>query len=208
MAFINLSRRYVFLATARTASTSCYNELENISKINNEKFISHKSETPDLYHIGLKEFICNYPQFRDFFIFSTVRDPYTRLISSWNEFRRIDKHFGWADGIKKCSDLLVFLETFHKNESRLSVHFYPQYLQLNYLNNRSVDKIMYYEKLDDDFSKITETLYGKRYYLKNMNRLTPKVYYSKIIRKKLKECVLKNYILDIKNYYKNHPRYR
>ena len=66
MAFINLSRKYAFLATARTASTSCYYELEKISIHNNEKYISHKGESPDLYHIGLKEFL--YKQ-----TFSTVK---------------------------------------------------------------------------------------------------------------------------------------
>lgn len=207
MAFINLSRKYAFLATARTASTSCYYELEKISIHNNEKYISHKGESPDLYHIGLKEFLYNYPQFRDFYIFSTVRDPYTRLISSWNEFSRFDKHFGWADGIKICSNISDFLMTFDKNISRMSVHFRPQFLQLNYLNRRSVDKIMYYEKLHDDFSEITKILYGKSYYLKNKSRVSPKINYSEVIKKRLKECVYKNYLLDIQNYYKSHIRY-
>lgn len=207
MAFINISRKYVFLATARTASTSCYLELENISKINKEKYITHIKEQPDLYHIGLKEFVNNYPQFENFFIFSTVRDPYTRLISSWNEFKKIDKHFGWADGIKMCKDLSFFLETFDQNISRFSIHFRPQYLQLNYPKRRSVDELMYFEKLEKDFSNITEKLYGRPYYLKKMKRVTNKTNYSDLIKKKLLDFVYKNYLIDVNNYYKSHERY-
>ena len=207
MAFINLSRKYVFLATARAASTSCYNELENISKLNHDIYITHRDERPDLYHIGLKEFIINYPQFSDFYIFSTVRDPHTRLISSWNEFRKIDRHLGWSHRIKQCDDISEFLDTFNNNLSRISVHFIPQYLQLNSLRGRTVDKVMYYESLGQDFTNVTKLLYGNSYYLTHTSRITPKIYYPKIIRDRLLKCVLKHYMLDINKYYKNLPRY-
>ena len=121
----------------------------------------------------------NYPQFSDFFIFSTVRDPYTRLISSWNEFRKINKHFGWSHGLKICQDLSIFLDTFDKNSSRFSIHFRAQYLQLNNLHKRSVDRIMYYENLGSDFAKITKTLYGEAYYLKSISRGYSKIFLSR-----------------------------
>ena len=208
MAFINLSRKYVFLATARAASTSLYDTLEYISKSNKELFITHRKELPDLYHIGLREFIKNYPQFRDFYIFSIVRDPYTRLVSSWNEFRDIGKHVGWSDGIKKCKNFYYFLDTFDKNISRFSIHFRPQYLQLNYFNKKSLNNIMYYEKIDDDFSKVMKILYGKSYHINSLCRPTAHFFYSKLIKKKILECVYKNYSQDIKNYYNNYFRYK
>jgi hypothetical protein len=207
VAFINITRKYVFLATARTGSTSCYEELTNISKLYNEKFITHRTELPDLYHIGLEEFIYNYPQFRNYYIFATVRDPYTRMISSWSEFSAPGNHIGWADGVKKSKDFYTFLKTFDKNVSRQSVHFRPQYLQLNCLNKRSLDKIMYYENLNDDFLKVTKILYSRPHRLTETCRPTPKVYQSKIIKQKLKEIIYKYYFLDIKKYYHNHSRY-
>ena len=59
----------------------------------------------------------------------------------------------------------------------------------------------------NDFSEITKILYGKSYYLKNKSRVSPKINYSEVIKKRLKECVYKNYLLDIQNYYKSHIRY-
>ena len=202
LSFINLSRKYVFLATARCASTSCYKELEKISRQRGEEFITHSDERPDLYHIGLDEFISNFPQFSNFFIFSTVRNPKTIFLSSWYEFGK-KGHQSWAYEIQRFPTIIDFIKDFQNTNVRFSIHFRPQYYQLFSNGNRTVDRIMRFENLGKEFSEVTNLIYGKNYYLKNMSRPTSRVIESKEINKKINSFIKNYYKIDIDKFYLN-----
>ena len=200
MSFINLSKKYVFLATARCGSTSCYEELENISKSLNEEYISHNTELPDLYHMGLEDFLENFPEFSDFYFFSTIRNPKTRFISSWREFGK-KGHQSWAYEIQRYKSIEDFVDNFNSTKVRYSIHFRPQFYQLNTTKKRTVDKLMRFENLGTDFSEITNLIYGQNYYLKEFFRPTSKSYISNKVSKKLDFFIKKNYNVDLENYF-------
>ena len=200
MAFINLTRKYVFLATARCASTSCYEDLKNISIKNNENFITHANEMPDLYHMGLSEFLENYPQFKNYYIFATVRNPTSRFISSWKEFRK-GGHIKWSYDMTDFNNIDEFIDNFENTDCKFSIHFTPQYFQLCSFGNRFVDKILYFESLSDDFANLTKFLYGKYYYLSSLIRSTSKQILSRKTNKKLQVFVKNYYRIDIKSFY-------
>lgn len=200
MAFINISRRYVFLGLARNGSTSCYNELERISIENNDQFISHKAEEPDLYHIGLNDFLINYPEFKDFFFFATVRNPNSRLISSYKEFKK-EEHLSWSHSILDFKNFEDYLDNLHSSNLRFSIHFKPQYFQLNTPEKRSVDKLIYFENINRDFPITTKEIYGKSYFLKSARRVSPSLFIKKITKEKIKKCSRRLYQVDLDNYY-------
>ena len=200
MAFINISRKYVFLATARTGSTSCYRELEKISIENNDQFISQIGEQPDLYHIGLKEFLLYYPEYKEFLFFATVRNPETRLISAFKEFQK-NEHLSWSHSILEFKNFEDYLDNLHNSDLRFSIHFQPQYFQLNTPEKRSVDKLIYFENLNKDFSITTKQLYGKPYFLNSVKRITPREFIRSQTKQKIKECAKRLYQVDLDNYY-------
>lgn len=202
MTFINLSKKYVFLATARCASTSCYEELENISKINNEDYITHNTENPDLYHMGLQDFLDNYPQFDDFYVFATIRNPITRFVSSWNEFGK-KGHQSWAYEIQRFNSIEQFIDNFDQTKVKHSIHFRPQFYQLNTSKKRTVDKILRFENLGKDFSDLTYRLYGSYYSLNSFFRPTSKSLFSSKDSLRLRSFINNYYKVDVQNYYRD-----
>ena len=86
MPFINNTRKFVFIGNARCASTSMYEELENIFKDDDTVWEDGRDAKPYLYHMGIEDTIATYPFCKDYKKFCFVRNPWSRMLSSYIEF--------------------------------------------------------------------------------------------------------------------------
>ena len=96
--FICFDKKYIFVAIARTGSTSMYNRVEELGG----NYISGRSflKQPEYFHRPLKYILKDYEEkgVANYFKFCFVRDPYTRFLSAWREFRR-EEHLFWSEEI-------------------------------------------------------------------------------------------------------------
>lgn len=148
-------RKFIFFHIPKTAGLSIYNSLNKhidlslITELKNQlvtsKFILPNEEIP--LHIN-QQFLkkTNY-NFKNFFEFVFVRNPYTRCIS-------LTQHLN-NQGKKIKLDQLLDIFEFNTSASDLFLKN-----QLYWTNNKLSEKlhIFYYENLESDFKKIKNIL--------------------------------------------------
>lgn len=74
---ININKKFIQIAIPRTASTTISDALEN-----------RTYSDPKEHHCTIKEAISKYPEAKDFYKFSFVRNPFDKLVSIYFEFRK------------------------------------------------------------------------------------------------------------------------
>ena len=80
MIYINHDKKYIFIRTAKTASTSMLNYLKTY---NNDGFFNLKYPY-DPHHIPASFIKDNFPEyFNEYFKFTFVRNPWSRMVSIW-----------------------------------------------------------------------------------------------------------------------------
>jgi hypothetical protein len=215
--FINFDKKFLFIAIARTGSTTCYKTLEedlmykliddlnmkknldilikkkfkkDILNLKNEiiyrikkipqnilnqiginifendtiifneiKIISGFNLLPNKYHKPIKEVIQENPGVENFFKFCFVRNPYTRFLSSWKEFKKKD-HSRWASEINNYKNFEDFClnyknTQFYKNNE---IHFRTQTSLISKDDCICMDKIYKFENFEEEINSLKVTL--------------------------------------------------
>ena len=155
MCFINHTHKICFIANARTSSTSCYLNLENnINK--NDDYISNINEPPNKYHMSVKNIFNKYPIIKNYYKFCFVRNPYTRFISSWLEFK--NKGHSWASELFEYNTFKDFCLNFSNTEISKDIHFLPLYKQITIDNIIYVDYIAKFENIEEEYKFLSNKL--------------------------------------------------
>jgi hypothetical protein len=86
MSFINNTHKFIFIGNARCGSTTMYTKLGNIFADDDIVWEDGIHAKPWLYHMSIKDTIERYPFTKDYKKFCFVRNPWSRMLSSYNEF--------------------------------------------------------------------------------------------------------------------------
>ena len=125
MPFINLTKKFVFIGNARTGSTSIYVYLNNVCQNDETIWEDGLNALPNSYHMSVQDTINKYPFCKDFTFFCFVRNPYTRMLSSFIEFTTDKGHFPWSSELLKFKNFEDFSLNFNNTEIKNDIHFIP-----------------------------------------------------------------------------------
>lgn len=127
---INHVRKWAFIHIPKTGGTSLNNILLN--QEGTERITSHDS-------------IRVIPDNSDYFIFTIVRNPYTRFMSAWQHGIRVGRY---SDNFNE------FIENFNEND----MWFLPQeyYFEQGKTNNKKISCVIRYENLSAGIKKPLE----------------------------------------------------
>ncbi len=204
MAFINYSRQYVFFAVARTGSTTCYSFLEELAKSYDDDYITFSTEEPELYHISPSTLLKELPSIKDFYKFAFVRNPKTRLISSWKEFRKEGHkdHFPEMQNLQNITQLCHLIQS---GQFQKKIHFIPMSILLMDRNICCLDKILFFENLYHDLLATIKLFYPHHSAFPNLKHIRPtapsRLTFNDNIA--VDNCLRSVYINDLKFFYPN-----
>jgi hypothetical protein len=158
---ISDQNKFFFLHNPKVAGTSIRRTLfpydSNPLKLDYQSFIPKLERVIEVFHVCVADIPAVWPDhyFEEYFKFGFVRDPYTRLISSWAEHKR--QHNLPAD--------TDFNEFARRNLNEVSVrfdwkytHFCPQHYFFYQGNKCYADFIGRYERLDADWKTVREMI--------------------------------------------------
>jgi hypothetical protein len=195
MPFINLTKKFVFIGNARTGSTSIYVYLNNVCKNDETIWEDGLNALPNLYHMSVQDTINKYPFCKDFTFFCFVRNPYTRLLSSFIEFTTERGHFPWSSELLKFKNFEDFSLNFNNTEIKNDIHFIPLSEQIK-CNEKINLIICRFENLNEEFTKIANIINIPQ----NINTHWRKTNYEEINYKKYYNMETQTLI---GNFYKN-----
>jgi len=157
MPFINITRKFVFIANARTGSTSIYNYLNQTCK--NDKIVWDNgiSAKPHLYHMNINNTIKKYPFCKDYVFFCFVRNPYTRFLSSYVEFTDVKSHHEWSAELLNFKNFKEFCLKFNNTKIKDDIHFksLTQQIKSDITINLYICR---FENFYEDFNKISNII--------------------------------------------------
>ena len=155
MALINNSKKFIFIGNARCASTSMYHQIGKLSDGDDIIWPNGIYAKPDFYHMGIEEVLKEFPEKKDYFKFGFVRNPWSRILSAWNEFQ--DKGHGeWNGAIYNYKTFIDFCLDFNNCPLSRDIHFHPNYNQVTIDDEIAIDFVGRFENLMYDFQKATK----------------------------------------------------
>jgi len=157
---ISHSKQFMFLHNPKSAGTSVRRALfqydENPLRLEYQKYIPDLERCIELFHVCAADFHAVWgDEFEHHFKFGFVRNPYTRLFSSWDEYRRQhpdmrDEDFNvWARGHLTRANLRYDWEY---------THFCPQHYFFYKGNKNIADYIGKQENLAQEWKTICRLL--------------------------------------------------
>ena len=141
---INHDKKFIFIAVARTASTSIKVRLN-----------SPLNQPPNIYHASISKVLKENPDISNYFKWAFVRNPWDRFVSSYFEFKQIG-HSKWANQLKPFESFESFLYNFPTHNISKDIHFIPQIDCLSFNGKVAMDKICRFESLQKDFNEICQ----------------------------------------------------
>jgi len=143
-----------------------------------------------LVHMTASEYIdlgyISQLEFEDFFKFTIVRNPYTRFISAFKFNKLYEKYH--------IEDFIDYIPS--DNMTDLYRHFAPQTSYILSGNTYMIDKIIYFENLDDEFNNYIIQPFGLRGTLSKINKTKYKQKSKITITKKVKDFIDEYYQKD------------
>lgn len=143
---IDNNRKFVFIAVAKTGSTSITRRLGIF-----------KDPIPKYYHMHLKDIVDRY-DVKSYYKFAFVRNPYDRLVSLYYDLKQSKGHLRWSYPILKYKNFHDFVLNLPESPCLNFIHLRPQfeYLQIN--GEVNIDFIGRFENLIEDFKIIEKKL--------------------------------------------------
>jgi hypothetical protein len=196
MPFINHSKSFIFIANARCGSTSMYSYLKDASLGESYLWPEGISAKPDMYHMGIEKTLDTYPECKHYYKFAFVRNPWSRMLSSWKEFRN-NGHSEWNCDISSYKDFNDFCANFHKSQLANDIHFIPVLDQLCIDGKISVDYVGKFENIEKDFNKVVSKFYSPKEHRLKILRQTLETSYREVYTKQSIDVVHEYYKKDI-----------
>ena len=166
MPFINKTKKFIFVGNARCGSTSMYKKLaelfdkDEIIWETGRKDIKNPDDwkygivaLPWLYHMGIEETLGRYPFAKDYFKFCFVRNPWSRVLSFYREFKK-PRHQSWSHPILRYRSFEEFCIDFNNCPLKNDIHFVSNYRQATINEKIHMDFIGRFENIEEDFSKV------------------------------------------------------
>jgi hypothetical protein len=180
---VNEGAKVIYLRTPRTASTSIF---RSFLEFEMKGFIDMKSN-PDEYDRWAKSLTGD--SLNEYFIFTSVRDPYDRVISMLNHHRL---------RIKGINFLLSNYDNLFLDNHKYRMHIEPFSILSFFNSEKQFDFEIRYESLNKDFKELCKLLQVKhkrlKYRMVSKGRKHHELYYNK----KLIKMVNKIYKSDFK----------
>ncbi len=136
--FICKKRKFIFVHIPKTAGSSIHMHFKESYNLKGGEL---DDPLPHLHHKKIKDILNENADYKNYFKFCVIRNPFARLFSAYKDFRyqRGSIHVGFNEFIKN-----QFIQKFSSD-----VHFIPQH-NFTHINNQAVvDKIVRYENLDE-----------------------------------------------------------
>lgn len=133
----------IYIAPPKTATRSMVRVLHNLYQFRN-----YKAPHFDIVPV----------QFKDYYSFITVRNPYDRIVSLWfyffknNNTRR--QRFFFTEELSKDTTLLDFLKYIKKNKEVRKAGFRYLQTQSHYFDLNRIDKVLKVEDLENEFKTL------------------------------------------------------
>ena len=190
---IDLSRQFIFIHIPKCAGCSIINALP-------EKTTS--SNVINCGHCSLDEVLRLNPKFKHFFKFTFVRNPWSRVVSSYcfwkNQSNNCDFNFSQWDEkqINFCQnhsfeEFVLNLDSEELNKPHVQPYFEK------HIKDQNFNYIGKVESIQKDFDYICDAINIKRLKLKHKNKSTDKNYQT-YYTSKTKDIVYKKFLHDIK----------
>ncbi len=152
--FINHNKKFVYLAIPKTGSYSIHNYFD----------YNTGHPEPDEHHMGIREFKREYPHCSDYYAFAFVRNPWSKLLSTYKDFTLRRKH-QYSGKVRFDRPLLSEFENFedfclrlHESHWRNNVFFRPQVEFVEDENGVPINYIGDFKYLGSDFQFVCRSL--------------------------------------------------
>tara|TARA_R100001163_G_scaffold55763_1_gene43312 strand:- start:4636 stop:5208 length:573 start_codon:yes stop_codon:yes gene_type:complete len=143
---VDLDKKYVFVAIAKTACTSIHRRMGY-----------DKDPVPEIYHMSMRDIKKSY-EVENFYKFAFVRNPYDRLVSAFYNFRFDRGHSKWAHPIYRFDTFRDFVLGFENSPCINFIHLQTQFDFLETGGEVKMDFVGRYENLREDFKKVEKDL--------------------------------------------------
>ena len=194
----------IFIHIPKTAGTSIETILfENINSNDYLKYWYGNVNNYELDHSTIKYLVENCKHYnKNFFKFCVVRNPYERLVSEYkyckNYYSRFIKNINsFKEFIFELNSKFNQVLENEENNHHLISHYLPQYKFTHIDSKNSLDFIMKFENLEEDWIKLCENLKINKKLIKVDKYSSKKKYnYLDYYDDKLKEIVYQLYEKD------------
>jgi hypothetical protein len=136
--FICDDKKFIFLHVPKTAGTSIHIYLKDYYGLQGNERLD---PPPDLHHKKVEDILKENSNYKNYFKFCVVRNPFARLFSAYKDFR-------FQRGLISVDFDKFVLNEFVKNFSN-DVHFIPQHNFTHVNDKLFVDKVIKYENLEE-----------------------------------------------------------
>ena len=173
--FISNSPRFIFVHTPKTAGSTIHIHFKDYFGMVGYQRLDPES---NIHHMSMDRMLTEIPDFFSYFSFMFVRDPISRFVSAYSEFKTAQHRKNHHLNILKYSDINAFVSDFLSSEWQNDVHFIPQH---NFSHSTpltdhlpKVSFIGKYENLSNDVSHIFQRIQLSPPSLSIKHRETPR----------------------------------
>ena len=132
------NKRFIFIHVPKTAGSAIHIHLKDSYDL---KGGAREDPIPDLHHKKIKDILNENADYKNYFKFCVVRNPFARLLSGYKDFRYQRGLINVDFNEFVCNELI-------QNFSN-DVHFIPQHNFTHINDEVVVDKIVRYENLNE-----------------------------------------------------------
>ena len=172
--FISHKHKFIFVHVPKAAGTTITEMFKNSHKLTGEKRLD---PVPKIHHRGIEEILDKLPQCESYFKFAVVRNPFSRLVSGYTEFK-YDEHrenssgnWPWPTNMSQYNNFTEFCKDLPTSEWISDPHFVSQTSLLYKGENLAVDYVARQENLYNDLRVIADKIAVSDEYLKEHLKL-------------------------------------
>ena len=154
--FIDDQKRIIFVHNPKAAGSALHVLLKDLFRLKGDQ---RSDPEPHLHHRNFQQILDLNPEYRKYYSFAMVRNPWSRLLSGYLDFTQNRMH-QYSGQIIFDRPLLSEYENFKDFVMNMEnsvcindVHFLPQHLY-THAGNKSVDIIMRVENYSDDVDNL------------------------------------------------------